>query len=208
MAGRKHFVGYWLSHVSGCLSVLGSASSFFMTPFLAEMSNDGTKVPFATPVGTLFGEVATVHVDSHDNIFLSGYAEAAPLTPGAFPADAQVFQPGFVQEWNPGPQPVLQLSSTFLTFPDTPIGALSPSQTVTVTNTGAGTMELALQLQFSQGVFPGVQATDFIETNNCGTTLVPNAFCTVTIAFSPAVASIVCLENQNCSLGNVPRRFL
>nr|HEV7955382.1 SBBP repeat-containing protein [Candidatus Acidoferrales bacterium] len=141
------------------------------TPFLAEMSSDGTKVPFATAIASILGQVTSITTDGNANIFVTGFSSAVPITPGVYPAVANTFEPGFVQKWNVGPQPALQLSATNLTFPDTAMGGVSPSQTVTVTNTGAGVMELSLQMQLQQGVFPGDVPPDFVETSTCGTTL-------------------------------------
>ncbi len=168
------------------------------TPFLAEMSSDGTKVPFATTIASILGQVTSINTDANANIFITGFSSAVPTTPGVFPAVPNTFEPGFVQKWNVGAQPALQLSATNLTFPDTPMGGVSPSQTITVTNTGAGTMELGLQLQLQQGVFPGVVPSDFIETNNCAATLASNGSCTITVAFTPQAPSPLCLEEIGC----------
>jgi len=174
------------------------AGGIGFTPYLAEMSNDGTKLPFSTLIAGSIGQVSGMATDGNDNVYIAGYSSSVPTTPGVFPPNPQVFEPGFLQKWNgSGKQPALQLSAKNLNFPDTAMGGLSPSQTVTVSNTGAGVMELAIQLQ--QGIFTNDLPTDFIETNNCGTSLAANATCTITVAFQPGTPSIICLEQPNCS---------
>ena len=133
----------------------GGFSFNLMTPYLAQMSNDGKNIPFATPLASESGQLTSITVDNHDNIFVAGFSSVVPITPGVYPPVPEEFEPGFVQKWNAGPQPVLQLSSTFLSFPDTAIGGLSPSQTATITNTGLGAMELfAAACSLSKEFFP------------------------------------------------------
>ena len=55
------------------------------TPFLAEMSSDGTKVPFATAIASILGQVTSINTDANANIFVTGFSSAVPVTPGVFP---------------------------------------------------------------------------------------------------------------------------
>ncbi len=59
----------------------------FFTPFLAEMSNDGQKLLDATPVGSTFSQLCDLAIDASNNVYVVGYTEQAPSTPGTYPAD-------------------------------------------------------------------------------------------------------------------------
>ena len=167
------------------------------TPYLAEMSADGSTIPFATPIASSFGLSPDLKIDSGNNIYVTGFSSAAPTTPNAYPANLEVYVPAFVQKWGEGPEPVLQISSTALTFPDTPYGSSSPSQTVTLQNTGAGAMELGIQL-VSSIYTPGPPPTGFLESDNCGTSLAASASCTLTVTFEPGAPSPACLASSGC----------
>jgi probable HAF family extracellular repeat protein len=74
--------------------------------------------------------------------------------------------------------PWINVAPGTLTFASTPVGTVSPTQSVTLTN--AGTTSLALGTLSISG--------DFTQTNNCGASLVPSATCTVMVAFAPTAA--------------------
>ncbi len=166
-------------------------------PFLAEMVNDGTTLPFASPIASSPGQSTSIKIDGSNNIYVTGFGTDAPSSPYVYPANPSAYNPGFVQKWNGGPQPVLQLSATSLTFPPTPYGGISASQTVTAQNTGAGAMELQLQLQPSQ-TNPGNPPRDFVETDNCGSSLAAGASCTMTVTFEPSPPASQCVASTGC----------
>jgi hypothetical protein len=69
------------------------------------------------------------------------------------------------------------LSPTNLVFPGQPIGTQSVPQTVTLANTGVGTLNIA-----------SITANGpFAQTNNCGTALQPGSSCSINVVFSPSV---------------------
>jgi hypothetical protein len=75
--------------------------------------------------------------------------------------------------------PIASLSPTSLTFPKTVVGVTSTPQTVTLTNTGVSTLNIA-------SIVP---SGDFaVQSTNCGGTLAPNAKCTVNVTFTPTQA--------------------
>jgi len=75
--------------------------------------------------------------------------------------------------------PIASLSPTSLTFPKTVVGVTSTPQTVTLTNTGVSTLNIA-------SIVP---SGDFaVPSTNCGGTLAPNAKCTVNVTFTPTQA--------------------
>ncbi|HUI42437.1 MAG TPA: FG-GAP-like repeat-containing protein [Terriglobia bacterium] len=71
--------------------------------------------------------------------------------------------------------PIVGLSPASLTFSTQTIGTTSPAQTVTLTNTGDGALEIDSVTASAQ----------FAETNTCGASLDPNASCTISVTFTP-----------------------
>jgi FG-GAP-like repeat len=78
--------------------------------------------------------------------------------------------------------PVATLSAAGISFPNETIGASSPAQSVTVTNTGTAALNIA---SITAG---GTNAGDFTSSNDCGTALAPSAMCTVNATFTPSAA--------------------
>ena len=76
--------------------------------------------------------------------------------------------------------PVIGLSATSLSFPNTIQGATSPAQTVTVTNTGSATANL------TSIAIGGTNPAAFVKLTTCGSTLAASASCAVYVAFRPA----------------------
>jgi uncharacterized protein (DUF2141 family) len=77
--------------------------------------------------------------------------------------------------------PVGSPSPTSLTFGQQAVGTTSNPQYVTLTNTGNATLAISsISVQ-------GQNASQFAETNNCGTTLPANANCQISVTFSPTV---------------------
>jgi hypothetical protein len=71
--------------------------------------------------------------------------------------------------------PAVALSPTNITFPTTLVFTTSAVQTVTLTNTGLGTLTIS-----------NIAATGpFVQTNTCGTTVAPGASCTISVRFKP-----------------------
>jgi hypothetical protein len=67
-------------------------------------------------------------------------------------------------------------SPASLTFPSTPQGGTSATQTITITNTGGATAQLGAA---------GVSGDYLLSGNTCGGVLNPSTSCSVTIAFQP-----------------------
>jgi hypothetical protein len=74
-----------------------------------------------------------------------------------------------------GVLPALTFSPTSLTFPAQVVYTSSPAQTVTLTNTGIGTLNI------SKIAVSG----PFHETNNCGSNMRAGSSCTLTVTFHP-----------------------
>ena len=71
----------------------------------------------------------------------------------------------------------ISLSATALAFPNTDVGVTSAGMSTTVTNTGTATLTIS-------GVT--ISGTGFSQSNNCGSSVAPNATCVITVTFTPA----------------------
>jgi hypothetical protein len=71
------------------------------------------------------------------------------------------------------------LSADTLTLPKTALGTLSLAKKVDLTNTGTG------NLTINSISFTGTNAADFLQSNTCGSTVAPNATCSVRVTFRP-----------------------
>ncbi|HTS06452.1 MAG TPA: choice-of-anchor D domain-containing protein, partial [Candidatus Eisenbacteria bacterium] len=78
-----------------------------------------------------------------------------------------------------GPTPSVTLSTTSLSFGNQATGTSSSPQPVTLTNSGSA------QLTINSISVTGGNATDFSETNNCGSIVAPNGSCTISMTFTP-----------------------
>ena len=76
-------------------------------------------------------------------------------------------------------------STTSLNLGSEPIGTSSAPQSFTVTNIGSSTVSIT-----SIGI-TGLQASNFSEINNCGTSLAAGANCTITVTFTPQVTGVL-----------------
>ncbi len=78
--------------------------------------------------------------------------------------------------------PVVSLSTSSLSFGSQPLGATSAPQNFTLTNTGSS--PLSITGIGTTGSNPG----DFVQTNDCGTSVAAGASCTFTVTFTPTAS--------------------
>ncbi len=74
------------------------------------------------------------------------------------------------------------VSPSNLTFASQTVGATTAAQEITVTDTGNE------DLNITGIAVSGLNATDFIQSNNCGSVLAVGAHCTISVSFRPAAA--------------------
>jgi len=173
-----------------------AGQSGFDTPFLAEVSNDGSKLEFATQIAGTFGGATDLVIDGSNNIYISGFGSTAQSTPGSYPADPQVYIDAFVQKWGEGVAPSITVSPLNLNFPATALGASSAPMTITVQNTSTVAVELGVKLQ---ATYIGMTPSDFPESTTCSASLAAGASCTITVTFAPGPPSPACLALQGCN---------
>jgi hypothetical protein len=78
-----------------------------------------------------------------------------------------------------GIAPVVQLLPASLTFATELVGSSSPSQAVTLTNTGAATLSVS-SISITEA-----NVTDYLQSNNCGASVAVRASCTINVVFHP-----------------------
>ncbi|MDR3676854.1 MAG: choice-of-anchor D domain-containing protein, partial [Acidobacteriota bacterium] len=106
----------------------------------------------------------------------------APTTPGAQSGtititDNAFASPHVISTSGTGVGPVASLSGPSLTFSNQLAGTTSSAQTVTLNNTGNGSMTIS-----------NIAASgDFAATNNCNGSVAANGSCTISITFKPTV---------------------
>ena len=78
--------------------------------------------------------------------------------------------------------PVVTLSSPSLSFSSSGVGVATAVQSVTVTNIGSATLNIATI------AVTGANSADFGETSTCGATLAMSATCAVNVTFTPSAS--------------------
>ena len=97
-------------------------------------------------------------------------------------------------------------SPTSLTFAAQTVGTTSAAQTITLTNVSGGS---TITFSGSGIAITGTNATDFAQTNNCGTSLAAKKSCTITVTFKPTAtgsrsAAVSVTDNAGGSPQTVP----
>ena len=160
--------------------------------FLSNLSADGSQNIFTTLLnqnGFQSGGVA-VTVDGSGGVYVVGldgnYNAAFPITPGVYPFNTSTTPATFLVKFSPGAQPIMQYSPNSIAFPSIAIGG-SSSQSVMVQNTGAAPMQISVQMgaTSNDGFTPG-PTPNFVESDNCGSSLAASAVCTIQVTFEPA----------------------
>jgi hypothetical protein len=96
------------------------------------------------------------------------------------------------------PAPMAVLTPSSLSMPTTTVNATSTAQMITLTNPGTATLNIT-------GIaITGANATDFTQANTCGSTLLVNSSCEISVTFTPQAAaafsaSISVADNANGS---------
>jgi len=111
----------------------------------------------------------------------------APASTGALTATITIsdnagLSPQSITVTGTGLQPVASLSAASLTYVPQLVGTASASQSVTLTNTGNGTLSIT-GIQVS-----GADASSFVFANNCGSSLAAGSSCSIHGHFSPTTA--------------------
>jgi len=123
-----------------------------------------------TGAWTATGGMTTARYRPYTALLLTGQVLVAGGRAGA---SAEVYTPG----------PFLSVELNSIDFGDRQVGATSPVQTVTLTNTGSTPVTV------NSIALMGYSSADFAATDTCTTgPLAPNATCVVRVAFAPTAA--------------------
>ena len=95
-------------------------------------------------------------------------------------------------------QTTLSVSPTLLNFGYVKVGTTSPALTSTVTNIGQKNVSIGTIKLVGVG-------SNYTESHNCGTSLVPGARCTITVTFTPKsnkILNALVRVNYSGAIGN------
>src|ERR1019366_237993 len=107
-------------------------------------------------------------------------AAAGTRTAAVVVADTAVGSPQTVALSGTGDAPVASVSPSSLAFGNQAVGVTSSAQSVTLTNSGNAVLNV------SRIAVSGTNASDFAQTNNCGTSVAAGANCTISVTFKPS----------------------
>ena len=154
-------------------------------PFLTTTTCGSTLLPAQTctvtvtytPINQIATGTSLTNQSNNGTLTLESDAAASPnlIDLAGTAAPVAVNSPS-----NNAPIAAYSLSQGALTFPPTSVGNPSPTQTVTVANTGSVTLHLGALLT----------SQDFLVLSSCPAALVSGATCTFTVAFTPKTTGI------------------
>ncbi len=166
-------------------------------PTLASLSPASALVGAASQTLTLTGTnfLASSTVTYNGVGHAATFVSSTQLTIGLTAADQATAGSYAVVVTNPAPgggtssplnftvaSPIVSLSTTSLAFGNQPIDMTSAAQTVTLSNTGNAALSI------TSLTLTGTNASDFEQTNTCGSSLAAGANCTIAVMFTPSIA--------------------
>jgi hypothetical protein len=174
-----------ITNPDGGATTIAGGFTYNAVPSVSAVSPSAGSIVGGTPVtitGTGFQAGASVRIGGLDasNITVVSAMQITAISPAhaAGAVDVTVTNPdggtatkssGYTYE-----VPVV-LSPTSLTFPRQTVGTSSSAQAVTLTNTGTTTLTISSI----------VASGDFAQTNNCGTSVLAGASCSISTTFTP-----------------------
>src|SRR5216683_1132112 len=151
------------------------------TAFVTKLNPSGSALLYSTYLGASGGDLESgrgIAVDTASSTYVTGTANSKfLLTPGTFQASPGGNGDAFVAKIDPNDAPGLSLSSFSLSFQDEGIGGTTPSQQITLANTGSATLNIT-------SIVP---SGDFAATT-CGSSLAGGTSCTISVTFTPTAA--------------------
>src|SRR6266852_5342013 len=155
------------------------------TAFVTKLDPSGSALLYSTYLGVSGGDLESgrgIAVDSasNANAYVTGTANSKfLLTPGIFQASPGGNGDAFVAKIGPNDAPGFSLSIFRLSFQDEGIGGTTPSQQISLANTGSATLNIT-------SIVP---SGDFAATT-CGSSLAGGASCTISVTFTPTAAGV------------------
>ena len=145
----------------------------------------------ATGFSLLFNGPGVLAIDSSGNLFTLNVAyESIPPNIHSVITASQIVE--------------VAQSTTYITFPEAVPGLTKSSQSLLLRNTGSAPLTFSSPISIS-----GSNASDFTQTDTCGSNLASGAYCSVTVTFAPLAlglrkANVVISDNAPGSPQVVP----
>jgi len=147
--------------------------------FVSVLNPAGSALVFSTYLGGSLDDFGRgIALDSSGNVYVAGatFSTNFPTTPGSFepsymgdPYDA------FVTVYRAPAMPLVAISPLTYNFGNQALGTPSSPQVIDLTNNGGAALTISSL----------TASGDFSQTNNCGSSLAPGAFCTISVTFTP-----------------------
>jgi len=179
---------------SAVITLTNSGSAALSITSIAVTGADASSFDFANSCGTTLAAGANCTIHGH-----FGPLAAGALTAAITITDNAAGSPQSIALSGTGVAiPIVSLSATKVSFGTVKVGAISGSETVTLTNTGDATLTI------TSIVVTGTNASSFVFANSCGSTLAAGANCTIHGHFGPTTtgalsASITITDNAGGS---------
>jgi len=170
----------------------------FGTAFVASVDPAGSALTYSTYLGGNISDYGLgIAADSSSNAYVTGYTESTDF-PIVNPLQAANHGSisAFMTKISPA---VATFSPTSLTFGAQSVGTTSAPQTVIQSITGEGTLLIS-----------SITASgDFAQTNDCGSSLAQDSFCTISVTFVPTATgarsgSVTITNNASVTPQTVP----
>jgi beta-propeller repeat-containing protein/centrosomal CEP192-like protein len=151
------------------------------TAFVTKLNPSGSALLYSTYLGASGGDLESgrgIAVDSAGNAYVTGTANSKLLlTPGALQASPGGNGDAFVAKISSNDAAGFSLSAFSLSFQDEGIAGTTPSQQITLANTGSATLNIT-------SIVP---SGDFAATT-CSSSLAGGAGCVINVTFTPTAA--------------------
>jgi len=173
--------------------------------FVAKLNWDGSALSLAYSTylgGTSSDGGQGIAVDSSGNAYVIGYTSSTnfPFTPGAFQTSlgGNNATDAFVAKISASAAPVVTFSSDNLAFGSLPVDKTSPAQSVTLTNSGPGSLTITSVAMSGDFAF----VTTGTSCPYAGGTVAPAGTCTLDVTFTPTATgqftgSVTLTDNNN-----------
>ena len=164
-------------------AALGGTTDVFVT----KVNAAGSALVYSSYLGGFQSASASgIALGASGSVYLTGAAwDGFPTTSGAYqttfqydPSNSSGIAPDiFVSKMT---SQDVGLSPGSVTFSSQQVGTASLAHVVKLANSGSTTLNI------SSITLTGTISGDFAQTNNCDSSLAPNAICTITVTFTPA----------------------
>ncbi|HEY6769282.1 MAG TPA: SBBP repeat-containing protein [Candidatus Sulfotelmatobacter sp.] len=181
VTGRTNSASFPLTHGS-FQTTFGGVFDAFVT----ELNPTGAALLYSSYFGGNGSDAGLgIAVDSAKNIYVTGrtYSSNFPTTPSAYAPTCATcsgtgYEDAFIAKLTAG----VQVWPLAINFGSQQVGVKSAALTAVLSNSGSAPLGIT---GFTLG---GVDATDFAETNTCGSSLAAGATCKISVTFTPATS--------------------